>query len=32
MKFSIALGLLFAGLTYSQQVEPVKLQVDNFLR
>ncbi len=32
MKFSIALGLLFAGLASSQQLEPFQAKVDSFLR
>ena len=32
MKFSIALGLLFAGLAHSQHLEPVQARIDSFLR
>ena len=32
MKFSIAFGLLFAGLTSSQQLWPLEAKIDSFLR
>jgi hypothetical protein len=32
MKFSIALGLIFAGLASSQQLSPLEAKFDSFLR
>jgi hypothetical protein len=32
MKFSIALGLLFAGLAHSQMLSPNQVSMDGFLR